>query len=387
MWMIFGTLLASFFVYLAIRISAVGYLLTGAEVTDIMNNPFYGMSLMERMATVFYVLLKYIGLSFIPYPLTHDYYPFQIPKVDWSNIFVLVSLVFHVGLAVFAAINFKKRKVVAYLVFFYIAALSISSNILINVGTTMNERFLFAPTIATSILTVIGVFWLTQKVAKNNHIMKLGIIGLISFVYLFISFNRTQVWKSALSLNEAAVKVSTNSARANSFMATALFNKAKDMNRGPEKIQLLEEASVYADKAVALLPDYNNGNLMKAGIAGELHKMDRDLPKLLKSFETVAINRPSVNFLHEYLEYISDRHGDEKAMMDFYYRVGYEGLINTKKRYDWGLKFLNYAHEMDPNQARINFAISKGYQYLGNQKQSNLFLSKTLEIDPSYQNK
>ena len=383
---IIATLIVSFIGYLALRYSAVGYFFTGAEVTDIMNNPFVGMDYMERMATVFYVLLKYLGLTFVPYPLTHDYYPFQIPRVGWFNIFVLLSLLVHFGLAIYAAINFKKRKTWAYIIFFYIASLSIYSNIVINVGTTMNERFLFVPTIATSLGLVLGLKWLQQKF-KFSQWISLGALALIVVTYLGISFNRTQVWENPLTLNTAAVNVSTNSARANTFMATAMFNKAKEMNRSPEKTKILQDAYVYADKAFGLLPTYYNAGLMKVGIAGELYKSDNNLGNLLKSFKEVATYRPDINFIHEYIDYISDRHNNEQAMYNFFYQTGYEELVINKKSYNWGLKFLNYGLSLRPNSAEINWAISKAYQYSGNQSSANNFLSKALQIDPSYQNR
>ena len=383
---IFATLIISFIGYLALRYAAVGYFFTGDEVTDIMNNPFVGMGFMERMATVFYVLLKYIGLSFVPYPLTHDYYPFQIPRVGWFNIIVIISLLFHFALAIYAAINFKKRKTWAYIIFFYIASLSIYSNIVINVGTTMNERFLFVPTIATSLAVILGLKFLQERF-KLNQWIPLGGLILIVVTYLGISFSRTQVWKNPLSLNTAAVQVSTNSARANTFMATAMFNKAKEMSRSPEKTQLLQDAYVYTDKAFDLLPTYYNAGLMKVGIAGELYKIDNNLANLLKSFKEVAIFRPDINFIHEYIDYISDRHNDDQAMYNFFYQTGYEELVINRKNYDWGLKFLNYGLGLQPNNAEINWAISKAYQYSGNQQSANVFLSKALQIDPSYQNR
>lgn len=385
MMLIMAAMFLSFVGYLILRYDAIGYLLTDIEVNDIMNNPFLGMSFMERMATIFYVLLKYLGLSFVPYPLTHDYYPFQIPRVGWGNIFVLLSVIIHFAMAIYAAINFKKRNIWAYIIFIYIASLSIYSNILINVGTTMNERFLFVPTIATSIFLVLG---LTQIVKKFNlpSLVTPIVVGVISLIFFAVTFNRAQVWQSPLTLNTAAVKVSKNSARANTFMATALFESAKTISDRSEKLNVLTEANMYANKSASLLPSYTNANIMKAGIAAELYKMNGDIDALLNTFKEIVPHRPSLSFLHEYIEYLDNRVDDQK-LMDFFYESGYEILTLEKRNYDWGLKFLNYGLIKEPNNAKINWAISKAYRLAGNENQSNKFLSKAVQIDPSYQNK
>jgi hypothetical protein len=379
-----GVLLLSFILYIVIRADAIGGLVPVGESQDIMNNPFLGMGFMERMATILFVLLKYVGLSFVPYPLTHDYYPFQIPRVGWGNIFVLLSLVIHVGMAVFAILKFRSRNIWAYIIFFYIASLSIYSNIVINVGTTMNERFLFVPTVATCLALILGLTQILKKFNLPKIVLPI-IIGLISIIYFGISFQRAQVWENALTLNRAAVKVSTNSARANSFMATALFEEAKTISDRNQKKALLDEATIYVNRSYNLLPTYTNVNIMKAGIAAEHYKLDGDLDALLRTFTEIAPNKPSLSFMHEYIEYLDGR--DDDKMMDFFYNVGYEVLALQNNKYDWGLKFLNYGLIKEPNNAKINWAISQVYGRAGNMKQANAFRNKAIQLDPSYMNK
>jgi len=387
MLLVLVSLIVPLILYLIIRVEAIGYLLSSLEVTDLMNNPFVGMSFMERMAQVFYVLLKYLGLSFIPYPLTHDYYPYQIPRVGWLNPIVLLSLAAHLAIGYAIIRYFFKRKSIVFPLFWYVASLSIASNIVINVGTTMNERFIFTPTVGTCIILVMGLQWLAKKYKLKEYI-PLAIAGGVSIIYFLISFNRTQVWESALTLNKAAVEVSTNSARANSFMATALFNEAKKpgLDR-TQKMELYDQGEAYAKRAIEIYPEYQNSNLMLAGIAGERHKMGGSLDDLLRDFKIAATNRPQISFIHEYLEYLEGRTLDRQKMMDFFYQVGHVELAEKKGNYQWALKFLNYAYELEPYNPEINFVISKAYRKYGDANQANIFLSRAVEYDPSYQNR
>ncbi|TMI87102.1 MAG: DUF1736 domain-containing protein, partial [Bacteroidetes bacterium] len=111
--------------YLIIRVSVIGHLASNAEVTDIMNNPFYGMTKGEKMATVFYTLLLYLKLFIYPHPLTHDYYPYHIPIMHWNDWRPILSLLLYLALAVVFIKGWKKKTVWAYAVAFYLITLSI----------------------------------------------------------------------------------------------------------------------------------------------------------------------------------------------------------------------------------------------------------------------
>src|SRR5204863_864452 len=128
-------------VYLAIRVSVIGHLIGNGEVTNIMNNPFYGMSSAEKTATIFYTLLLYLKLLICPYPLTHDYYPYQIPIMHWNDWRPILSVLLYLAMAVVFVKGWRKKTVWAYSVAFYLVTLSIVSNLFISVGTFMNDRF------------------------------------------------------------------------------------------------------------------------------------------------------------------------------------------------------------------------------------------------------
>src|SRR5437867_2483443 len=64
---------------------------------------------MERLATDFVVLLRYLGLLVFPRQLTWDYSYNQIPIVGWSNAAALISLALYVALGVFAVIALRRR--------------------------------------------------------------------------------------------------------------------------------------------------------------------------------------------------------------------------------------------------------------------------------------
>ena len=81
-----------------------------SEVLGLMNNPFLDATKSETITTAFYTLLLYIKLLFFPHPLTWDYYPYHIKIVDWSNSVAVISLLFYLGMGIYAVYGLLKTR-------------------------------------------------------------------------------------------------------------------------------------------------------------------------------------------------------------------------------------------------------------------------------------
>ena len=112
-----------------------------------MNNPFLGLTFSERYGTIFYTLGKYIQLLIFPHSLTHDYYPRHIPIMSFSDWQVLLSIGIYAILGLYALIRLPKKDPIAFGIIFYIASLSVVSNLVFSVGTNMSERLVFMPSV------------------------------------------------------------------------------------------------------------------------------------------------------------------------------------------------------------------------------------------------
>ena len=359
---IFGMLLFSTIIYLIIRYQVIGYLLNNEPIKDIMNNPFYGMSGLERLSTVFYTLIIYLKLNFFPHPLTHDYYPYHIPIMNLKNAVVWLSVLLHIFIGAGVFYFWKKDKKIAFAFGFYLAAMSIVSNLFVDVGTFMNERFAFTASLATCLLIVYLVKKLVGKYSKNQNITLVS-LGIIAILFGMKTIFRVPAWETALTLNTEAIKVSKNSARANSFMATALFEEYKITTDQEKKKTLLEEASPYALKALTIYPSYYNGNLMRAGIAAEKYKLNRNLDELLAEFYEIIKVRPDVDYLTEYLNYLNDR-ADNDTMTRFYINSG-RILINSGVNVTWAVHYLLMGNKLDPQNSEIKSLLVQGYTMIG----------------------
>lgn len=370
-----GALVLTTVAYLALRFSAAGVPEFGKEINDLMNNPFLGMKGGEKLATIMFTLYKYIQLYLFPHPLSHDYYPYAIPVMGFGDIRSLGSLLLYFGLAIWAILGIRKKKLTSYAILFYLATLSIVSNIVVNLGTFMNERFIYMASVGLALLVS---YFISEKIGKwrgkTGVILASSLAGLLLIGYCVKTITRVPDWESALSLNTSAVKNGTNSARANSFMATALYNEGRE-STAADKWDILNDGYEYATKAVNIHPSYQNGNLMKAGIAAELYKKDRNEKLLLDRFAEVMSKRPDVSYLNEYLEYLEDRTSDMDYLLNWYADVSIENVLKKANRPKWALHYLNRAYVLDKQNKKVLEGISLVYSVLGDSNKSNSFKS------------
>ena len=381
-WNSLGWLILVSFAYLMIRFSISGVPQLDQKITDIMNNPFLEMKGGEKLATIIYTLGLYIKLLFLPFPLTHDYYPYAIPIMNWAKWQVWLSALLYGAMIYWAWKQLKAKQLSGYAIAFYLITLTIVSNIVINLGTFMNDRFIYMPSLGFCLLLVWAIWELGER--WNNAQKEIGQVAFLSIpvlAFAFLSFIRVPDWETALTLNQSAMRVSGNSARANSFMATALFNEFKETQDVVKKRALLNEAMPYSRKAADIIPKYYNANLMMAGIAGETYNLNKELTPFLTDFEQIIYRRPDVSFLTEYLKYLNGTGPDLNQMMTFYIKVG--KTLMAKKGADdlkWAVHFMKLGLEIDPNQPTLNQLTGESLNALGDSNQAQIYLSRAASL-------
>jgi hypothetical protein len=360
-----------FFLYFLMRYSIIGYVLgNGKEITDVMNNPFYGMTTGERFATVFYTLGLYIKLLFVPLQLTHDYYPYQIPIMNWGRWESILSAAVYVGMGFFALWGLKTKNFYAFCAAFYLATLSIVSNLPFSVGTFMNERFVYLSSVAFSMLiaywaTKVFPKWIPANIAGMN-IVGLVLVAALSVGYSAKTLDRVPAWESALSLNSTSIKVSPNSARANLFMGTALFNKAKVASKEDStRKDMMYRGQAYVKRAVEIVPTYYSAIHMLSGLDSEVYAYDKNLDVLLTNFRQYMKVRDKLNierqtdravYMDLYLEYLNQPANAEK-LIPFYKDI--ISMFLENKDIVNANRYLKYALMIAPQDPWFNEQMTK----------------------------
>ena len=372
--------------YLWIRYLVIGYFLSsdGAPITDIMNNPFYGLSSGEKFATVFYTLGLYIKLLFFPHPLTHDYYPYQIPIINWTDIRAIIPVITYIGLGIIALIGLRKKTILAYGIIVYLATLSIVSNVPFTVGTFMNERFLFMPSIGFCLILTWCLIEKLPSLIKQYHLKNqaitnyigLGVLSIFLLGFSYKTIERIPNWKNRMTLNLSGAAASPNSARANCFLGTAIFEtEYKPSNDNTHKKELIKEVAYFIDRALAIHPTYGSALIMHSGVVAEEYKYDRDLKKLLDEFYFILTKKTNVPFVGTYLAHLSSR-ADQQQLADFAYKTGYQYFGETKKDYNNAIKYLNYGLQAAPNNRTLLQSMGNIYQLMGDNQKAATYFSR-----------
>jgi hypothetical protein len=330
-------------IYLIIRSNVLGFLFdSGKEVALLMNNPFLGTTQDEKFATIFYTLLLYIKLLFFPHPLTHDYYPYHIPIIEWSDPRAFLSLILYMALIVFAFRNFRNKSVVAFCILFFVVTISIVSNMFFAVGVFMAERFLYMPSVAFCLLIA---YWCIHSVVQYEKrfpaVNYIAAILLVIFIsgFSYKTIERVPVWKDTMSLNKSGAEVSVNSARAQQYYGYALYVEATKEKDRTKKQQLLDEALPYVNRALKIHPVYTDALTCKAGIVAAYYQLDGDLDKLLNEFYRIQLTNP-VPFVDQYLNYLDNR-ADSGKLRNFYLNLG--NALSQKGNRQKGNYYLNKA--------------------------------------------
>lgn len=260
----------AFLVFFFIRGTILNWKFGGAPM-ELMNNPYLKLqgnqwvafTSAEKLATIFYTLLKYVELLFVPHPLTHDYYPRTIDIMTFSNGAVLLSVLLYVGMGYYAIAGLGKRDPLRFGILFYLLTLSIVSNIVFPVGTNMGERFAFMPSVGFCMVMASTLYWFRSKM--NNLNVLLGVFGFIVLLFSLKTFTRNPAWASNEKLFFSDVAVSRKSAKIQNACGGILFDRATKETNEVRRNELCNQALSHLNKAIEIYPNYSDAYVSRGG--------------------------------------------------------------------------------------------------------------------------
>lgn len=239
--------------YFYLRFQALGYLTSAEKITEILNDPYVNSSVAEKFATNIYTWGLYLKLLIFPHPLTHDYYPMQIPILDWGDFRPLLSLLLYLGMGVLAILFLRKRSMISFGILFFFITFSISSNVVFNIGTFMNERFMFVPLLGFTLVAASLVKrYVSPAVARY-------LLLLVVVLYSVKTISRNPAWENDYVLFTTDVKTSTKSAKVNVSAGGKSYEKSLSTKNDAEREQLLTDAERYIRRGLELYPNYSAG--------------------------------------------------------------------------------------------------------------------------------
>lgn len=285
--------------FVLVRSHVLGSFIPTEEATHILNNPFVNSSKAEEIATVLITWGIYLRLLIFPHPLTHDYYPHQIAITNFSNSLVWLVLVGCIALVVYTVIKLKKKSVFAYGIAFFIITFSITSNLLFNVGTFMNERFVFMSSLGFAL--IIGYWLYLFSIAPTPALQKLflPVFTLLCLLYGIKTFTRNFVWKNDFTLFLTDVQTSDNSIKCNISAGGSYLQIWKKSHKESDK----RNAYKYLNRAIKLDSNALNAYLL----LGELEFLNGNYEQSYKAYQTASLIDPTNSLAQENLKKVASR--------------------------------------------------------------------------------
>jgi tetratricopeptide (TPR) repeat protein len=383
-------------VYLFIRSYVNGVHSTGSP-SELMNNPFLYADNSQRLATVFYTLLLYLKLLVFPHPLTYDYYPYHISLQNWGNPLVIFSLLLYLFLLFFSFYSLfkQKQKIPAFAVLIYLITILPLSNMFINTGSFMNERFVFFGSIGFCVFIAYGLYFIIEKTGTRLMLKNAATIIFLTVLIIFSMrvFIRNTDWKDNYTLFLHDVKISSGSAKGNVTAGGILLEKAAIEVNEKKKKEYLNQSVTYLEMALKIYPNYVDA-LLLAGNA--IYQRDKNLAevdgyynrlfKLAPGYE-LAFNNYKIMLASArepeikkegYLKILSYLPNDFESN----YQLGstYGKLLNNM---DSAIIFLVRAVQIRPESKDANRDLGVAYAIKGDIEKSIPFFEKTIELDPN----
>lgn len=231
------------------------------------QNTLQKMPKSNELATIFYTYSIYLKLLIAPYPLTVDYYPRHIEVKSFASPIVLLSVVLHLFLLIWAVRNIRNRNWIAFGILYYLITFSIVSNFFFSIGANMAERFMFMPSLGFCL--VVAIFLIKLAEIGNRKKQNLGfsciaiILGAITLLFGTLTIQRNFDWKDNMTLFSKDVMISSNSAKINFDLAALKLEESEKMLREKNK-ETANFSKVERDNAITELDGVRYRTSMEA---------------------------------------------------------------------------------------------------------------------------
>jgi cytochrome c-type biogenesis protein CcmH/NrfG len=354
-------------IYILARIALIG--LKNNQVAEVMDNPYVLASVSQKFATITFVFFKYLQLLFWPHPLSYDYSYNQIAYKNFGDPAVIASIIILAGMIVYAFIAIRKKDIIGWCIIFYLGSIFIVSNVLFNIGAPMAERFLFQASVPFVIFVVEIIRRLFIRLKLEQSQVTVAAVAMLLPILLlsgYATVARNQDWKSDQVLFLHDVKISSSSARANTYAGVALIRLSDQSQDAAEKKSYAKQSLDYFKKSLAVKNDYIT-TLLNMGVA--YSRMD-SLPQAEAAWKRARMVDSTDKNLQRYENYLAQT----------YYQKGIADGVN--KDYALAISHLEKSVSYGASNADAWYNLGGAYFSIQNYTKAKICWEKTLQLNP-----
>lgn len=364
-------LVLAFGLWIGLRGMALDWHFESTMTNDPLNNPFLKsdgkqwvpFAADEKAATILYTLFQYARLMVWPYPLTHDYYPFQIKPQSFAQAGVLAGIGVYALLLLAGLGGIWKRKLFALGIWWYLLPLLIVANIFFPVGTFMAERFLFMPSFGVCFVLAMALIWVAGKVSKWR-IPALALVIGIAAIWGITTILRNGVWADNKQLLQTDLANSPESAKLRYTLGNLLLTEALAMQDTARRGAILQEAFTHLKRALELHPSYYDALLAYGACTFYLQLYEQSVA----AYRTASRMNPE----------------DDKNTTGLTYALRYGGEYYARKSPNVrkAIGYLTESWQLNPDTATATILAGQ-YEALGQVDQALQWMEKAAEMAPN----
>lgn len=386
--------LIPFAIYMLARKEVLGSFTANASISSIDNLLLSNENPLIQLATAFKLLGLYLWKLLFPHPLMNDYSLQQITLSNFGDWRVLLSIIAY-ALLIYALIKtWKKNKIIAFAIAFYLLNIALYANIFFKIGTSFGERLLFGPSLGFCIALAYMLNKAFEGKINQKSILKsaktpLIILGIIAFAYGFKTMDRNRAWKDNFTLYSTDVQNCSNSARCQYYYGLGLMKeKALSLSQSPEKSALIQAAIQAFTKAIDLYPSYSDAYGQRGLAFYRLNQYEEALADYQKAAQlnpgnaNALSNMGSLYFQQQ--NYQAAKNAFERALKANPNHVdalaNYASTLGTLGEYKSAITYFKKASQLNPNEANYYQMIGVTYQNMGKQSLANQYLTKAASI-------
>jgi len=356
-------------VYMMLRIKIVGLKIIPSP--EILNNPYLYAEGHQALATKIFVLIKYIQLLIVPYPLSADYSYNTIPYRNIADIGVALSFVVHLALAWLAWVYTKRRHVLGFAILFYFAYLSMVSNLFFDVGATMGERLIYHSSLGFCIAAAYfidkGIERAGSTLSSRRSILY-GFFAVVGALFFMKCIERNAAWDNDYTLFTHDVKNVPESVLANGNAGGHLIATSEKPENKAKEQQMIKEGIVYLDKSLQIHPKFVNGWL-NLGLG--YYKL-QELEKADSCWKMARLYFPSNPLLKQMFPLLAQSYMNRGIM------------LGGKQQYPEAIMSMQKAASIDSTNADIWYNMGGAYYSIKQYNDAYRAWSKALQINPEH---